>query len=424
MKRNALHCALAAAFAIASGMSYAQAPAAPAPAPAATPAPAAPPMWKQGMPDSMSKSTLAPHAPKLTETPASDIPLDKLKVPAGFKVELWATGMPGVRMMARGDKGKVYAGTRAIGRVYEITDKDGKRTSRVLIDKLTQPNGVAFRNGSLYVVAIGKAMRFDGIEDNPNAQPVDMTEKLNLGKEQHHQWKFIRFGPDDKLYVPFGAPCNICEPPDGYAQIRRYNPDGTGMEVVARGVRNSVGFDWDPRTKDLWFTDNGRDWAGDAKFDDELNHVTKVGENFGFPYCHSNGTPDPQFKKDKACDGVTKPVASMGEHAAALGMRFYTGSMFPAEYKDAMFIARHGSWNRSKVLGFDVVVAKASADGKKVKVTPFLTGLVNAKDNKFVGRPTDVMQMPDGSLLVSDEQNGAIYRISYAAKAPEAKKKA
>jgi glucose/arabinose dehydrogenase len=187
------------------------------------------------------------------------------------------------------------------------------------------------------------------------------------------------------------------------------------MEVVATGIRNTVGFDWDAKGE-LWFTDNGRDWAGDAKFDDELNHMTKVGQNFGFPYCHSSGTPDPEIKKDKPCEGVTMPVASMGEHAAALGMRFYKGSMFPAEYKGAMFIARHGSWNRTKLFGYDVVVARPSADGKSAKVTPFLTGMLDAKENKFLGRPTDVMLLPDGSMLVSDEQNGAIYRISYTGK--------
>ncbi len=405
---------LAAAIAMAFGIAHAQQPA----------APAAPPAWKQGQPDSMKASPLAPHAGKMTETPVSEIPLDKLKVPAGFKVEIWASGMPGVRHMVRGDKGKIYAGTRTIGRVYEITDDGSARKSRIVVDKLTQPNGVAFRNGSLYVVAIGKAMRFDGIEDKPDAAPVDMTEVLKLGTEQHHQWKYIKFGPDDKLYVPFGTPCNICEPPEQYAQIRRYNADGSGMEVVARGVRNSVGFDFHPKTKELWFTDNGRDWAGDAKFDDELNRVSKVGENFGFPYCHSTGTPDPDFKKADACKGVTLPVVSMGEHTAAMGMRFYTGDMFPAAYKEQIFAARRGSWNRTKLNGYDVVTIKASADGKGAKVTPFLTGFMDAKANTFWGRPVDVMQMPDGSLLVADEQNGAIYRISHAGSAKKEAKKA
>ena len=417
MKRIIQQAAIATAVAATFGIALAQAPApATSPAPAAAPTqPAPPPIWKQGQPDSMKASPLAPHAPRLVETAVADIPLSRFKVPAGFKLEVWASGMPGARMMARGDKGNVYVGTRAIGRVYEITDKGDKRESRILVDKLTQPNGVAFKNGSLYVVAIGKALRYDGIEDNPAAQPVDFSDKVQYGKETHHQWKFIAFGPDGKLYIPFGSPCNICTPPEGYGQLRRYNADGSGMEVVATGIRNTVGFDWDSKGE-LWFTDNGRDWAGDAKFDDELNHITKVGQNFGFPYCHSSGTPDPEIKKDKPCEGVTMPVASMGEHAAALGMRFYKGSMFPAEYKGAMFIARHGSWNRTKLNGYDIVVARPSADGKSAKVAPFLTGMLDAKENKFLGRPTDVMLMPDGSMLVSDEQNGAIYRISYAGK--------
>ena len=408
MKRMRQPAALAAALTAAFGITHAQAP---APAPAS---PAPPPAWKQGMPESMSKSTLAPHAGKNTETPASEIPVDKLKAPAGFKVELWASGMPGVRMMARGDDGKIYAGTRTIGRVYEITDNGGQRTSRIVADKLTQPNGIAFKDGALYVMAIDKVLRYDGIEKNPSVQPQDLTAKFNLPPKQHHNWKFLRFGPDGKLYVPFGAPCNICEPEPEYAQIRRYNPDGSGMEVVARGVRNSVGFDFHPKTKELWFTDNGRDWMGPEGPQDELNRVSKAGLNFGFPYCHANGIPDRDIKKDKPCDGVTKPVLLMGPHTASLGMRFYTGDMFPASYKDSIFVARRGSWNREKLTGFDVVQVTAGPDGKNARITPFLTGFMDAKTNKFWGRPVDVMQMPDGALLVSDEQVGAIYRVSYA----------
>jgi glucose/arabinose dehydrogenase len=372
------------------------------------------PIWKQGMSDSHTTSTLAPHAAKMTVTPESEIPLSSLKVPPGFKVEIWASGMPGVRMMARGTQGTVWAGTRGIGRVYEIKDAGGKRTSRVLIDKLTQPNGVAFKDGSLYVMAIDKFLRYDGIEANPNVAPKDITAAFNLPPKQHHNWKFLAFGPDGKLYVPFGAPCNICEPPPEYAQIRRYNPDGSGMEVVARGVRNSVGFDFHPRTKELWFTDNGRDWVNDDGPEDELNRVSKVGENFGFPYCHANGISDPDVKKPDACRGVTMPVTTMGAHTASLGMRFYTGSMFPAEYRDSAIVARRGSWNRSKLNGYDVVRVTASADGRNAKIEPFITGFMDPATNKFWGRPVDVMQQPDGSMLVSDEQLGAIYRISYA----------
>jgi glucose/arabinose dehydrogenase len=376
--------------------------------------PKPPPAWHQGKPAAQADSKLAPLAGKMTETPASEIPVDKIKVPKGFKVELWASGLPGARAMAQGDKGKIYIGTRTIGRVYEVTDHGDKRTSRVVVDKLTQPAGVAYANGSLYVIAIDKALRFDGIEDKPDVQPVDMTDKFALPPEQHHNWKYIAFGPDKKLYVPFGAPCNICEPAKEYAQIRRYNADGSGMEVLATGVRNTQGFDWHPKTGELWFTDHGRDWMGDAGPEDELNRLSKNGEFFGYPYCHAKGVVDIDFKKKDACKGVTLPVATMGPHAAVMGVKFYTGTMFPKEYQNTMFIARKGSWNRTVKFGFDVVNVKPSADGKSAKVTPFMTGfLEDPKEAKFWGRPAYIHQMKDGSLLVSDEQLGAIYRISY-----------
>src|SRR5687767_5858980 len=266
-------------------------------------------------------SKLAPHPAKMTVTAPGEIPLDKLKVPPGFRVELWAHGMPGVRMMTRGDKGTIYAGTRVIGRVYEIRDNGKERTHRVLAQGLIQPNGVAFRNGALYVAAIDKVFRYDGVESNPDAKPVDLSAAFKLPPLVHHNWKFLAFGPDGKLYVPIGAPCNICEPTPEYAQIRRYNPDGSGMEIVARGVRNSVGFDFHPKTGELWFTDNGRDWQAESGPDDELNRVSKPGENFGFPYCHANGVQDRDYPKADGCKGVTLPVILMGAHTAALGMR-------------------------------------------------------------------------------------------------------
>jgi glucose/arabinose dehydrogenase len=351
----------------------------------------------------------------MTTTAAGEIPIDKLKLPPGFKIEVWATGMPGARAMARGDDGKIYIGTRAIGRVYELTDNGKERTSRVLVDKLVQPAGVAFNNGSLYVMAINKVLRYDGIEKNPSVAPVDLTAKFNLPPEQHHNWKYIAFGPDGKLYVPFGAPCNICElPTPEYAQIRRYNPDGSGMEVLATGVRNSVGFDWHPTTKQMWFTNHGRDWMGDDKPNDTLNRMQKTGLNYGFPYCHAGNIPDDVVKKSNPCEGVEQPVSLMGPHAAVMGMKFYTGNMFPAEYKNAALVARKGSWNRNQKSGYDVVMVKTSADGKNAKVTPFITGFMNPADNSFWGRPAYLMQMPDGSMLVSDEQLGAIYRVTYS----------
>jgi glucose/arabinose dehydrogenase len=393
--------------------------------------PAVPP-GGEGKPPAMANSPLKPHPGKMTETPPSEIPIHKIKAPSGFKVELWAHGLLGGRAMALTEDAKtVYVGTRTIGRVYEVTDAGDKRTVRVLIDKLTQPAGVAYKDGALYVFAIDKVLRFDGIAGNAAAggtkagklQPVDLTAKFELPPERHHNWKYVAFGPDGKLYVPFGSPCNICEPKDEYGQIRRYNPDGSGKEVLARGIRNTVGFDWHPKTRELWFTDHGRDWMGDDTPEDELNRLSKPGLNFGFPYCHAKGVADPDVKKADPCEGVTLPVATMGPHTAVMGIKLYTGKMFPAEYQDAMFVARRGSFNRTKLSGFDVVVVKASADGRNAKVTPFLTGFMDPKENSFWGRPVYLAQMPDGALLVTDEQNGAIYRISYQAPKGEAKKK-
>lgn len=407
-----------AAAAVLAGCASAPTPA-PAPkpapaAPAAAPAAAPPPAWQQGRSADMASSPLAPLPGRNTATPPGEIAIDKLKLPPGFKLELWAHGMPGARAMVRGDQGKIYIGTRGIGRVYEVTDRGSERTSRVVASGLNQPAGVEFRNGSLYVMAIDKVLRFDGIEANAAAQAVDMTAAFQLPPLQHHNWKYIRFGPDGKLYVPFGAPCNICEPTAEYAQIRRYNADGSGMEVIARGVRNTVGFDWHPVTKELWFTDHGRDWMGDDGPHDELNRLSRTGLNFGFPYCHANAVPDKDLKKANPCDGVTLPVAEMGPHAAAMGVLFYTGSMFPAEYRNSMLIARKGSWNRTKKFGFDVVRVTADADGRNARTQPFLTGFLDEGTQAFGGRPAYLLQMPDGSVLVSDEQMGAIYRISYA----------
>src|SRR5258706_5731656 len=365
-------------------------------------------------PKKMKNPNLSGHPARLTETPLSEIPVDKIKVPKGFKVEVWAHGMPGVRMMARGSKGTIWAGTRAIGRVYEIKDNGKERTHRILAQKLVQPNGVAFQGGSLFVMAINRVFRYDGIEDNPNVAPVELTDAFKLPPQVHHNWKFIAFGPDSRLYVQVGSPCNICEPDAEHGQIRRYVADGSNMEIVARGVRNTVGFDFHPKTGQLWFTDNGRDWQGEDGPQDELNRGSRMGEFFGFPYCHAQGIPDMDFPKKDPCKGVTKPVALMGPHAAALGIRFYTGKMFPKEYQDSIFVARHGSWNKSELFGFDVANVRATAEGKNAKVTPFMTGFKDDKENKFWGRPTDVMQLPDGSLLVSDEQVGAIYRVTHS----------
>ena len=381
--------------------------------------PKPPPAWQQGKPAAMGESKLAPLAGKMTETPASEIPIDKVRLPKGFKAEIWATGLVGARAMTlNDDQTKMWVGTRGIGRIYEVSIDADKRTHKVLVDKLTQPTSL-FANGALYVFAIDKVLRYDNAAKGAAGQPVDMTKAFDLPPEQHHNWKYLGLGPDKKLYVPFGAPCNICEPPTKeYAQIRRYNLDGSGKEVIATGVRNTQGFDWHPKTGELWFTDHGRDWLGDKGPEDELNRIDKAGNFYGYPYCHAKGYVDPVIKKADPCKGVTMPVALMGPHAAVMGIKFYTGDMFPKEYQNTMFIARKGSWNREVKFGFDVVNVRPSPDGKSAKVTPFMTGfLEDPKTAKFWGRPAYIAQLKDGSLLVSDEQLGAIYRISYSAPA-------
>ncbi len=370
-------------------------------------------------PERMDSQGLTPHATRATVTPPEDIPLNRLQVPPGFKIELWAHGNPGARMMARGDQGTVFQGSRAIGRVYAISDKDGKRTSKVIAEKLVQPNGVLFHKGSLYVVAINKVLRYDNIEANLDniPAPVDLTDAFKLPPEVHHNWKFLAMGPDGKIYMQVGAPCNVCEiNPGVHGQIRRYNLDGSGMEIVARGVRNTVGFDFHPKTGELWFTDNGRDWGGENGFEEELNRLPKdmIGAHFGFPYCHGNGQPDPDIRVPNPCANVVLPVITLGPHSAALGMRFYTGKMFPPEFNDAAIVARRGSWNRTVKIGYDVLRINATPDGKNPRITPFVTGFLDTAKNEFWGRPVDVMQLPDGSMLVADEQNGAIYRVSYS----------
>ncbi len=387
--------------------------------PAVAQQPAPPPIWKQGMPASMANSPLAPHPLPPVATALDKIPADKLKVPTGFKSEVWSHGHPGGRTMVTGPKGTIFVGTRAIGRVYAITEKDGKREVKVLLQGLTQPNGLAVKDGALYVLAINRVLRYDNIEDkldNPG-NPVDLTDKFGLPPEAHHNWKYAAFGPDGKLYIQVGAPCNICEVSPGvHAQIRRYNADGSGMEIVARGVRNTVGFDWHPVTGELWFTDHGRDWMGNDGPQDELNRVAKgqEGANFGFPYCHANRVPDADIRRPNPCAGVVMPAALTGPHAAGLGIRFYSGDMFPAAYKNVAFIARKGSWNREKKFGFDVAVARTQPNGT-ARLEPFMTGLLDEGRNEFYGRPAYVLPMADGALLVSDEHNGAIYRISYSA---------
>lgn len=339
--------------------------------------------------------------------------LDRIKLPPGFSISVFSDKVPGARSLALGKNNVIFVGTQT-GRVYAVRYSGNGSTRVVTIASgLDAPNGVALKDGALYVAAVSRILRFDDIEarlDDP-PRPVVVTD--GFPRDRAHGWKFIRFGPDGRLYVPVGAPCNICEPDrDRYALISSIRPDGSGYEVYARGIRNSVGFDWDPRTKELWFTDNGRDWLGDDLPADELNHAPKPGMNFGYPYCHQGDTPDPEFNK-RPCSEFTPPAAKLGAHVAALGMRFYTGGQFPAEYRHNVFIAEHGSWNRSRKTGYRIARLVVE-NGRVVKNEVFAEGWLQG--DSFWGRPVDVEVMPDGSLLVSDDKAGAIYRISYAGK--------
>ena len=384
-------------------------PAAAAPA-AAAPLPPGSPLI--GRPEgNQAAAKLAPVAPPPIPAAADKLPLAKLKVAAGFNIEVYASGMANARSLALGDKGTVFVGSRLVDKVYAIVDKDGKRTVKVLASGLYRPNGVAFKNGTLYIAELSKVSKIDHVEDVLDNPPKPTVIYDNLPKDEAHGWKFIAIGPDNKLYVPVGQPGNNVLHDDAHGQIRRMNLDGTGAEVVALGVRNSVGFDWHPETKQLYFTDNGRDWMSEDVPQDELNRVTKVGEDFGAPYCYQGNLPDPEFGWGHSCSEFTPPVGLMGPHTASLGMRFYTGNMFPKSYKNAIIVARHGSWNKSKKAGGDVVVVKLNKDGTVKSMEPLITGFL--EDNKYVGRPVDVMQMKDGSLLVSDDYNGAVYRVSY-----------
>ena len=386
-----------------------------APAHAQAPA-AAPPAWQQGRSADQASSTLHPIAPILTGRPASELPIDKLKVPAGFKVEVWADGIPEARSLALGDKGTVFVSNRNLKDVYAVTEQGGKRTVTKVLKGLNSPNGVAFANGTLYVAERDRITAYEGIEDklaNPPAARV-VIDNLDPTQQAGHFWKFLAMGPDGKLYSNVGSPGNIVMPAYYQATINRVDPKTGVMEVYARGVRNSVGFDWDPRTKELWFTNHARDWISDDLPHDTLHHAAKKGMDFGYPFCHQGDLLDPEFGKGRACSEFDAPTARLGAHVAPLGMRFYTGSMFPAEYRNSMFIAMHGSWNRTTKQGYSVVRATVDGSGK-VTLQPFLEGfLQDAKaDPPMWGRPVDVLVMKDGALLVSDDYNGIVYRISY-----------
>ncbi|MEX3785685.1 sorbosone dehydrogenase family protein [Paraburkholderia sp. BR14374] len=343
------------------------------------------------------------------------LPIEKIKLPPGFHIEVLSDDVPSARAMTLSPKGILYVGSND-GHVYALELRNGRVTGRhVIASGLQMPAGVAWRDGALYVSAVSKIVRFDAIDSHLNdpPKPVVVTDKLPT--DTHHGWKFIAFGPDGKLYVPQGAPCNICQrDPDRFALIGRMDPDGSHYEVVARGIRNSVGFAWHPITNELWFTDNGRDLLGDDIPSDKLSRASRVGMNFGFPYCHGGDTPDPEFGKDHPCSDFTPPVIKLGAHVAALGMRFYDGPMFPPDYRNNIFIAEHGSWNRSKKVGYRVVRVITDPDGSHARQQVFAEGWLQPGESVW-GRPADVLPLPDGSLLISDDTAGAIYRVTYSA---------
>ena len=370
------------------------------------------PFWAKGRPHSDAAGKMAPVAAKSIPTSADQLPTGKMKLPPGFNVEVWASNVLDARGLRQGEQGTVFVSSLFIaGRVYAIVDKAGKREVKTIAERLNVPSGIEFYRGALYLATPREVIRFDNIEANLDNPPKPVVIYDKLPGDIAYGWKSIRVGPDGKLYVPIGAPCNICDPSDQYAKIIRMDLDGSNVETVAVGVRHTLGFDWDPKTKDLWFTDNQRDWLSEDLPNDELNHVTKVGQHFGFPYCHQGDIADSEFGWGKDCSQYVKPAALLGPHSAPLGMKFYSGSMFPKRYQGAIFIARHGPWNRTKKYAADVVVAWPDGKGGVSKVEPFLTGLV--ENNEYIGRPVDLLILKDGSLLVSDDFNGAVYRISY-----------
>jgi len=338
-----------------------------------------------------------------------------IKLPDGFSINIYADNVDGARSMALSENGILFVGTREVGgNVYAVVDNDKDYSADevvVVVTGLEMPNGVAVKDGDLYVAEVNRILRFNDIENNFRNNPSPEIIRDDFPTETHHGWKFIRFGPDGKLYIPVGAPCNICLSEDErFASIMRMNPDGTELEVFANGIRNTVGFDFHPSTNELWFTDNGRDLLGDDIPPDELNCAPQIGMHFGYPFIHGGDILDPEFGDGKDPNDYTIPVQKLGPHVASLGMRFYSGNMFPSEYRNQIFIAEHGSWNRSTKIGYRVMLVRLNGN-QSVSYEPFAVGWLNG--DAVSGRPVDIQQMPDGSLLVSDDYAGVIYRITY-----------
>ncbi len=381
------------------------------------PAAAPPPAWKQGMSAEQEKSPLHPFAGHVTGRSASELPMNKLKLPDGFKIEVWADGVPDARSLALGDKGTVFVSNRVQSSVYAIVESGGKREVKTVFKGMKSPNGIVFDKGSLFVAERHRITRFDDIENklaNPGPGTV-VIDDLDPSSQPGHFWKYMAMGPDGKLYFNIGSPQNITMPTYNEASILRVDAKTGIMENFAQGVRNSVGMAFHPVSGDLWFTEHARDWMGNDLPNDELNVAKTKGQHFGFPYCHQGDVLDPVYGKNRSCSEFTPPALNLGAHMAPVGMKFYTGNMFPAEYKNSMFIAQKGSWNREIKQGYNLIRVSLDASGKPTRHT-FLEGFLenDRADPPMWGRPTDVLQMKDGSILLSDDYNGVVYRISYA----------
>lgn len=354
---------------------------------------------------------------------ASEVHLDMIELPEEFTISVYAQGIPDARSLALGPEGTVFVGNRREDKVWAVVDTNGDhRADRAVVvaEGLTSPNGVAVREGDLYVAERSRVLKFPDIEARIDNPPEPEVIRDDFPADPHHGWKYIAFGPDGYLYVPVGAPCNTCLRDDKrFASITRMKPDGSGFSVFARGIRNTVGFDWHPESGVLWFTDNGRDWLGDNRPPDELNRAPEEGLHFGYPFCHGSDIADPEFGERRSCDEFVEPVQELGPHVAALGMKFYTGAMFPREYRNQVFIAEHGSWNRSSKIGYRVMLVRLE-NKRAVSYEPFAEGWLQGED--VWGRPVDILLMPDGALLVSDDYSGVIYRIAYAGKSEIEKK--
>lgn len=374
-----------------------------------------PDLFLTGQPTSTDASLISP--PVTATVTATSPPAEPLAypigLPPGFEIAYYARNVPNARSLALGANETVFIGSRQAGTVYALVDQDGDGQADNLFtiaSGLNSPNGVAFHEGALYVAEIQRIIRFDNIEENLATPPTAVVVNSEYPSDSWHGWKYLRFGPDGYLYVPVGAPCNVCETSGLYGTITRLRPDGSGLEVYARGIRNTVGFDWDPDTGELWFTDNGHDTLGDDIPPDELNYAPQAGLDFGFPYCHGIAIADPEYGGQRSCVEFTAPALELGPHVAALGMRFYTGSMFPVEYQNQILIAEHGSASRSTPSGYRVTLVRM-ANGQPTAYETFAEGWL--RNGQVLGRPVDLLILPDGSLLVSDDTANAIYRIRY-----------